>query len=306
MNKKLKKIGIFSGKGGVGKTSITASLAVLFHENQYQVLAVDTDVDAPNLAILFQANSTPIEELTVQTTEKATFLEDQCVHCKQCITDNFCHFNALKWNSQEEIPVIDNVACEGCHACQYLCPQHAFDIRPVNSGHINHLNTRFNFDVITGETILGSQTSGKLVSELKRYAMTVSEKQNTEIILVDGPPGIGCPVIAAMTDLDYIIVVIEPTSAALHDAKRLLELNSSFKIPFSIIINKVDMYPEGLKKIETYLQENDIPILGRIPLNPNWPKAIAQAKPIVSFEPQGISTQSLRNILSTLEKNVLK
>lgn len=298
---KTKKIGIFSGKGGVGKTSITASLAVLMQKNN-RLLAVDTDVDAPNLAILFQAEGKPVDTFSLQTTEKASFLEDKCTHCKLCVNEKFCHFDAISWNEAKKIPVIDNIACEGCHACKYLCPEQAFEINPVDSGRIMHLTSNYTFDVITGETILGSQTSGKLVSELKNYAAKIAQEQKIETMLIDGPPGIGCPVIAAMANLDYIIVIIEPTQVALHDATRLMEVVLNFEIPIGVIINKADMFPEGLDQIKEFLNRQNIPILGEIQLDEKWPSAIAIGKPIVVFDPQGQSAKSITQIQQKLEK----
>ncbi|MHA1585376.1 MAG: P-loop NTPase [Promethearchaeota archaeon] len=305
MVKQIFQLGIISGKGGVGKTSISASIACALNES-LKILAVDTDVDAPNLAILFQALGTSSSEFKVQTTEKARLIEDKCTHCKMCIDENFCHFNALSWNESRKIPEIDSIACEGCRACEILCPAHAFKIDPIDSGNISHLHSSYGFDVITGETILGSQTSGKLVTELKKYASQIASEKNSDIIIIDGPPGIGCPVIAAITDLNYCIVVIEPTTAALHDAKRVIQIVQDFKIPFSVIINKSDMYKTGYDQIIEYLGKEHIELLGEIPLDNKWPFAIAKGLPIYKDQPDGISANKIRTIASKLKTLIRK
>jgi MinD superfamily P-loop ATPase len=305
----MKAIGIVSGKGGVGKTSITASLACLFEENGYKIVAADTDVDAPNLAILFHAisgdkgdvsgnriNSQNTKKFTVQTTEKASLSPELCIHCKKCITDNYCTFGALSWNEEKMIPIIDNIACEGCNACKWLCHEKAFNINPVDSGTIEILESIYNFPVITGETILGAQTSGKLVTELKKYAKEILIKEKRELLIVDGPPGIGCPVIAALGDLNYVIVVMEPTQAALHDADRVIQVINNFNIPFGVILNKSDIWAEGRTNIIEYLKKNSIKLLGEIKLDSKWPRVVAKGVPIVKEIPDGISSQAIKQI----------
>ncbi|UYP45517.1 Iron-sulfur cluster carrier protein [Candidatus Lokiarchaeum ossiferum] len=298
------KLGIVSGKGGVGKTSITASLACSLSDQGINLIAADTDVDAPNLQILFQTNGVPKKSFTLQTTEKATFIASSCSHCKRCISEEFCSFGALSWDEKCLEPIIDVVACEGCRACSLLCPEKSFEINPVDSGNVVHLEGEFGFDVITGQTILGSQTSGKLVTELKKYAGKIADLEEKDLLIIDGPPGIGCPVIAAVANLDYCIVVIEPSSAALHDAKRVIEVISQFKIPIGIIINKSDMFPDGYQLISQYIKDYQLELLGDIPLDDNWPQSIAQGLPIIKFDPKGIPAERLRVISTKLLKKI--
>lgn len=300
MPDKFYKLGIVSGKGGVGKTSITASLACIFADEGINLIAVDTDVDAPNLKILFQTKGTPKKTFKLQTTEKASFDETSCIHCKRCITEDFCTFGALSWDEQESTPTIDNVACEGCRACKLLCPEKCFEIHPVDSGTVDHLTGGYGFDVITGQTILGSQTSGKLVTELKKYAGEIANAENKDLMIIDGPPGIGCPVIAAVANLDYCIVVIEPSNASLHDAIRVIEMITPFNIPIGITINKADMFPEGYQMVTRYIEESGYEHLGDIQLDSKWPHAIAEGLPIIKFDPEGASANNLRKISQKL------
>lgn len=298
------KLGIVSGKGGVGKTSITASIACALADQNLSIVAADTDVDAPNLRILFQTNGIPKKSFTLQTTEKATFNSSPCSHCKRCISEDYCSFGALSWDEQRLEPIIDIVACEGCRACALLCPEKCFEINPVDSGTVDHLEGEFGFDVITGQTILGSQTSGKLVTELKKYAGGIADSEEKELLIIDGPPGIGCPVIAAVANLDYCIIVIEPSTAALHDAKRVIEVVNQFNIPIGIIINKSDMFPDGYQLISQYIENNHLELLGDIPLDDKWPQSIAQGQPIIKFDPKGTSAEKIRIISTLLLKKI--
>lgn len=170
----------------------------------------------------------------------------------------------------------------------------------MDSGTVDHLTGGYGFDVITGQTILGSQTSGKLVTELKKYAGEIANAENKDLMIIDGPPGIGCPVIAAVANLDYCIVVIEPSNASLHDAIRVIEMITPFNIPIGITINKADMFPEGYQMVTRYIEESGYEHLGDIQLDSKWPHAIAEGLPIIKFDPEGASANNLRKISQKL------
>ncbi|MHA1520142.1 MAG: P-loop NTPase [Promethearchaeota archaeon] len=291
-NKDLFNVAIISGKGGVGKTSITSSLAYNLATSGHPMVLVDGDVDAPNLGILFQPpnnsknpdqKSEDIKEYQIKTTEKARLQEDLCMHCRKCIDEEFCSFNALSWDEDKALPVIDTIACEGCRACNLLCPTHAFEIYSVDSGTIREYETEEGIHLISGETILGSQTSGKLVTELRKIAENRAKTYNIPMLLLDAGPGIGCPVLAAVSGMDYIILVTEPTSAALHDVERAITVIESFKIPFGIIINKKDMNLSMYHHMIDHFGSKNYEILGEIPLNEQWPYAIVQRQPISKY-----------------------
>ncbi|WP_457557067.1 P-loop NTPase [Candidatus Harpocratesius sp.] len=294
---KIFTVTVISGKGGVGKTSITSSLAYVLAQQNREIIVADADVDAPNLAILFtpensyhsiehnkiSEKSRESHKQTVQTSEKAKFIPEKCTHCKQCIDQDFCSFDALAWDESKKIPVIDVVACEGCKACQLLCPSHAFQINPVNSGTITTIMTDYGFPLISGETILGSQTSGKMVTELRKISEIQAKQENRDFLLIDGPPGIGCPVLAAITGVDFIVFVTEPTTAALHDINRAISIVKSFNIPFGIIINKKDMNLEMYSELTVFFSQKGYEILGSFPINSRWPYAIVSQEPIAKF-----------------------
>ncbi|MBN2157684.1 MAG: ATP-binding protein [Candidatus Lokiarchaeota archaeon] len=298
------QIGLISGKGGVGKTSISSSFGVIFHELGKKVLVADCDVDAPNLGLLFQSGEV-LEQKTVQTTEKSLFLPELCIQCKRCVDEEFCKFNALSWDSSINMPVVDSIACEGCGACYELCPEHAFEIHAIDSGTISHERTKYGFDLVWGETRLGAQTSGKLVTEIKKIVNHTIEANNLELAIIDGPPGIGCPVIATVTDLDYVIVIVEPTSTALHDADRAIQMLNQLRRNYGIVINKADMWKSGYDIIVNYAKKHDIEILGEIPVDMTIPQAIVNGLPVYTFNPQSPSSKALKIITRNIVNHFL-
>jgi MinD superfamily P-loop ATPase len=300
-------VGIISGKGGVGKTTLTASLASLASsDEQFNPVILDCDVDAPNLAIILPPNSgsDPKKE-DMYTTLKASFILDKCIHCKKCIEDHYCEFNALTWDDQKEIPVIDYLKCEGCGACKTLCPEHAFDIHPVKSGEIITYENKYGSLLIYGKTQLGSTTSGKLVSEVKDFAKHSKDYADSNLTLVDGPPGIGCPVIAMLSGLNYVIAITEPTPSGLHDLVRTLELVEQFKIPFSIVVNKADLKSPFQKKFKQYIKNTKHKILGKIDFDYAIPEAMSFAEPVVDYAPDSKASSAIKNIYKNLKKELI-
>jgi len=299
----VKKIGVISGKGGVGKTSLVASLAsIAYKDHDINLIILDCDVDAPNLALILPPKSE--EDIVTQdtfTTKKARFLEEKCVNCKQCYDDHFCEFNALNWNESDNIPVIDYLACEGCGACRVLCPEDAFEINPVKSGEIITYETNVGFPLIYGKTKLGSTTSGLLVSEVKQHATDLKEFNDANLIVIDGPPGIGCPVIATVSGLDYIVAITEPTPSGLHDLSRAIEMVNQFNIPFGIVINKADLKSASQKQLNRYIEKAGYEILGRINFDLSIPKAMSYAEPVVDYAPESIASQAINNIYIKLK-----
>ncbi|NVM46449.1 MAG: P-loop NTPase [Candidatus Lokiarchaeota archaeon] len=297
-----KKIAVISGKGGVGKTSLVASLASIAHKDKdVSLIILDCDVDAPNLALILPPNSK--EDVLTQdtyTTKKARFLEEKCVQCKQCYDEHYCEFNALNWDESNNIPIIDYLACEGCGACRVLCPEDAFEIKPVKSGEIITYEAEIGFPLIYGKTKLGSTTSGLLVSEVKERSTELKEFKGANLILIDGPPGIGCPVIATVSGLDYIIAITEPTPSGLHDLSRAIEMVNHFNIPFGIVINKADLKSASQKQLNKYIKNSSYEILGRINFDLSIPKAMSYAETVVDYAPESVASQAINKIYTKL------
>jgi MinD superfamily P-loop ATPase len=263
---------------------------------------VDCDVDAPNLALMFNLQKAKIDSKAVQTTEKSFFKEDNCVSCKACVDDNFCIFGAIRWDEDNEKPILDPLACEGCGACSVLCEYDAYGIKPIESGYIYYTKTEEGFPLVYGETIIGASTSGKTVSETKEFANKYGE--GAELMLIDGPPGIGCPVLATLTDVDFAIVVVEPFAAAFHDASRIIEVIQGFKKPFGIIVNRADAWKEGYDMLTDFMSENGFTHLGDIPIDMDIPKSVVHMQSIVKFAPDGTATNALKEIVGRLTSTI--
>ena len=301
------EIGILSGKGGVGKTSITASLGIIAKQDrEFHPALVDCDVDAPNLAIVFPPQSeVAINTKEISATLKSTFIEDACIQCKSCVEDNYCEFDAITWNPEKNVPKIDYLACEGCGACRVLCSEHAFKINPVKSGEIISYISKFDLPLTYGKTILGSTTSGKLVSDVKEYANNFVSKPDLDLLLIDGPPGIGCPVIATVSGLDYVIAVTEPTPSGLHDLKRVIQVIESFQIPFGIVINKADLESPFQAQFKRFISEKNYSILGKINYSEDIPIAMSHAQPFVVENPKSEASKAIYKIFQNLKKIVV-
>ncbi len=299
----IKKVGIVSGKGGVGKTSLTASLASLAKkDSKIRVTVLDCDVDAPNLALILPPeNKSTINKEDTYATRKAAFLEEKCINCKQCIEEHFCEFNALKWDINNSVPIIDFLKCEGCGACKVLCLEDAFEISPVKSGEIISYKTNMGFFLTYGKTQLGSTTSGKLVSDVKEYLNNSPQINESNLILIDGPPGIGCPVIATVSNLDYVIAITEPTPSGLHDLLRVLDVIQHFGIQFGLIINKADLKSPFQEEFKKFISNTGYRKLGDIPFDLSIPKAMSFAEPVVDFAPNSKASISIKKIYENLK-----
>lgn len=290
-------VAVISGKGGVGKSTITASLAVLFQRDGESIVAVDCDVDAPNLALLFTRDEPGDERHQPSyTTEKSQFDVAKCTACKACVDERFCVYGALKWDADTSLPVLDVMACEGCGACAVLCDQGAYSMHAIQSGAIHATRVQEGFPLVFGETVIGASSSGKLVAETKELAGKIAAASDATLVLVDGPPGIGCPVLATVTGMDLVVVVTEPFPAALHDASRAIEVLERFGIPLAIIINRADAWDEGREKIMEFIDEHGYDHLGDIPIDMAVPKSVSSMKSVVVFEPASPASVTLASI----------
>ncbi len=276
----MKKICVLSGKGGVGKSSITASLAVVLSETR-KVITADCDVDASNLALVLGLREKDFKECwEISTNKKATLVEKKCNHCGKC--KNSCYFGAIKWNKEKRIPEFDQMKCEGCGACAIVCPTNAIQLVEKKNARICIGRTKFGFEVVSGQLKTGEAGSGKVVAEVKKIAMEKGKK--AEILLIDAAAGIGCPVIASVTGSDFVVAVTEPTPSGLSDLKRALSVVKHFGIPFGIVINKHDLNPKIAREIERFAKSQNAEVLSKIPFNESFVEALVELKPIVEFD----------------------
>jgi len=287
----MKEIVIISGKGGVGKSALTAALGAVFAE-KHRVLLTDADVDAPNLHLAMGTRLTDFQEITAS--DKAFIDYHRCSGCMTCVET--CRFSAIMAAAE---PVIMPYSCEGCGACALSCPEQAIEVRPVVNGRINIFATS-GLPLVAGELSIGGSSSGRLVDQVKRRARQEAESSGVEIILVDGPPGIGCPVIAALKGSDYALLVTEPSTTALHDLQRVAEVAGHFRIGMGLVINKADIHERSRQLICAFAEKNGMDVLGEIPYEISVPKAIASRQPVVVAYPDAESSRQINRIAATL------
>ncbi|HDN95920.1 MAG TPA: (4Fe-4S)-binding protein [Thermoplasmatales archaeon] len=264
----MKQIAIASGKGGVGKTSLVASFASFAN-----AVVADCDVDAPNLHLIFKPEIE--EKIPFEGMEVAEISEEKCIKCGAC--ERACRFEAI-----ENFKVIEE-KCEGCSVCQLVCPVNAIEMKKRISGHIYVGNTRFG-KFVYGLLKPGEEASGKLVTQVRRAAEEIAKKDGKEFILIDAPPGIGCPVIASIGNTNLVVIVTEPTMPAIHDMKRVLSVAEHFKVKAVVVINKYDINEEMGRKIEEFCNENGIEIVGKIPFDKKFVEAMINEKNIVEYD----------------------
>ena len=278
----MKIITIASGKGGVGKSMLASSLAMVLAESR-KVITVDCDVDAPNLGLslgLKDSDYDTWKEIT--TNEKAELIESRCNGCKKCV--DVCNFNAIEWDDERDMPVFDRMFCEGCGACELVCPRDAIVLKKAMNAKIGTGKTRYGFGIVSGQLKMGESGSGKIVFVTKKTAEDIGRKEGAEIMLIDAAAGIGCPVIASITGSDYVVAVTEPTPSAFSDLERVLRVVEHFGIPYGLVINKHDINNAFTKRVEHFAKGAGIPIIGKIPYDKEFVKANVGMKPIVSYD----------------------
>ncbi|MCF7903350.1 MAG: ATP-binding protein [Candidatus Marinimicrobia bacterium] len=278
----MKEIVIISGKGGTGKTSIAAAFARLAGEN---VVVADCDVDAANLHLLL--NPRVHETTPFFSTELPQIDTAQCTNCGLC-TD-ICRFDALP--ILEGQVTLDPWNCEGCAYCAHICPEDAITMIPEQTGEWYISRTRFGGGMVHANLRVGAENSGKLVSTVRAHAKKLAQSEHRETLLVDGAPGVGCPVISSITGADYVVMVTEPTLSGLHDLKRVYELVNQFNLPAGCIINKADINPEVTDAIRGYLELKGIDLFAEIPYADAFTRAMISGLTILEVGQNDLEKQ---------------
>ena len=264
----LKQLTVVSGKGGTGKTTVLGSFAVLA-ENK--VLA-DCDVDAANLHLLLHPR---IEERRdFYGAKVAVRDEEACIGCGDC--EFRCRFEAIT------VEEVNRFACEGCGLCTLVCPMHALTLETVKSGEYFLSDTAYG-PMAHAKLVPGGESSGRLVTVVRQQAENIALRDGMELILIDGPPGIGCTATAALTDVDLALIVTEPTLSGIHDLQRVVQLIEHFGHRSAVIINKVDLNSENSWNIRNFCDQHSVPVVGEIPFDETATHAIAAGKPLVEF-----------------------
>ncbi|HQO08770.1 MAG TPA: ATP-binding protein [Clostridiales bacterium] len=270
----MKEIVVISGKGGTGKTSVTGSFAYLSSE---KTVLADCDVDASDLHILLKPEI--ITEENFLSSYLAVIDYDKCVTCGKCF--EVCRFKAVSF--EDDKFRINNINCEGCGYCAKVCPSAAIDMQIQNDGKLYVSKTRLNKTLFHAELGPGAENSGKLVAKVKNNAKKYARENNLETVLVDGSPGIGCPVISSLSGADYVVLVTEPTVSGSHDLKRVIELVKKFKIRMGCVINKCDINLKLTAEIKQFLNDQKIDLLTELPYDDAFTKAMIEGKTVAEF-----------------------
>lgn len=284
----MKQLVILSGKGGTGKTSITAAFAHLLSLDNapFRVVLADADVDAANLELVLAPTVLSQEEFWGGKT--AVIDAETCLGCGTC--EAVCRFDAI--SNDVNGYHVDPIACDGCAACVYECPQGAITMQEQLAGQWFRSDSRYG-PVFHAALIPAQENSGKLVTLVKQHARLLALDDGYDLVLVDGPPGIGCPVISATSGASLALIVAEPTAVGIHDMHRVLATAAHFNVPALVCINKADIYPEGTAEIEAFCQEQDIPVVGKVPYDRAVTTAMVQGQPVTAYRADTPASQAL-------------
>jgi MinD superfamily P-loop ATPase len=282
----MKELVVISGKGGTGKTTITASLAVLSKDS----VITDCDVDAADLYLLLKPEVNQTFEFWGSRTARTN--PEKCMQCGKC--EELCRFDAI--NDYKVNPHF----CEGCEVCFNICPQKAIDMTDNLSGHWYISDTKYG-PMVFAKLGIAEENSGLLVSAVRKAAKEIVEREGYKSIITDGPPGIGCPVIASLSGADIALVITEPTVSGKHDLERVMKLADNFKVSVKVVINKYDLSEQKSSEIEKYCMDNNIDVIGKIPFDEDVVKSIAQRIPLVEYS-TGPAAKALRAIAERLSR----
>ena len=282
----MKELVVISGKGGTGKTSLMAAFASLA-ENK---VLCDADVDAADLHLLmdpdikerhdFQGGSTAIINL------------NKCTQCSLC--RDLC-----RWNAISEAFKVDPIECEGCGVCVDFCPEEAIDFPIKTCGEWYISNTRFG-PMVHARLGIAEENSGKLVTIVRQEAKKLAEKNKLDLLITDGPPGVGCPVIASVGGASAILIVAEPTVSGLHDMERVAQLAAHFKVPGMVCVNKFDLNFDQTEAIEKLAKENKITVVGRIPFDPVFTESMVKGQTVLEY----VGNSKIRSSISEIWLNI--
>ncbi|HJH30859.1 MAG TPA: 4Fe-4S dicluster domain-containing protein [Methanosarcinaceae archaeon] len=273
----MKQLTIISGKGGTGKTTIAAAFASLA-EN---AVIADCDVDAADMHLILHPDI--LETISFTGLDVASIDESSCIQCGKC--KDACRFNAI--NDDITVNIYE---CEGCGVCEYICPEGAVSMVGRIAGDAYISKTRFG-PMAHAKLGIGEEASGKLVSFVRNNARTLAEQQDKDMIIIDGPPGTGCAVIASITGVDMVVIVTEPSVSGIHDLERVLDVAGHFNIPAVVCVNKYDINEENTLLIGKYCSENGIEVVGKLPYDDTPTRAMLQAMTVVEYSNGDFSTK---------------
>jgi MinD superfamily P-loop ATPase len=278
----IREIVIVSGKGGTGKTSLTAAFAALAKNS----ILCDADVDAADLHLLMQPEVK--EQTDFMGGSKAVIDPDLCTGCGTCRT--LCRFDAISDRYE-----VDPIRCEGCGVCVDFCPEQAIAFPVQRCGEWYVSDTRFG-PMVHARLGIAEENSGRLVSLIRTETKKRAEERGLDLILTDGPPGIGCPVIAAIGGATALVIVVEPTVSGIHDMERVVDLAAHFKVPGMVIVNKFDLNVKMTETIEKLAVKRNIVVLGRVPFDPVFTHSMVQGQNLFEYGEETPTRQVVRDI----------
>ncbi len=270
----MKEIVVISGKGGTGKTSLTASFAYLGGKD---VIVADCDVDAADMHLLLQPDFADEDDFF--SGELAHINQYECIQCGKCA--EVCRFDAIPVIKGRYI--VDPLACEGCGYCARICPTEAITNEDLNVGKWYISNIKTGSIMVHARLGIGADNSGKLVAKVKSEAKDIADEERVDYVLVDGSPGVGCPVVSSLSGAAFVVLVTEPSVSGLHDLRRVYELVHKFNIKAGCIINKSDINKEMTKQIEQFLNEENILHIANLPYDETFTKAMTNGQTIVEY-----------------------
>ena len=278
----IREIVIVSGKGGTGKTSLAAAFAALAKNG----ILCDADVDAADLHLLMQPE---VKERTdFMGGSKAVINPDLCTGCGTCRT--LCRFDAISDRYE-----VDPIRCEGCGVCVDFCPEQAIEFPVQRCGEWYISATRFG-PMVHARLGIAEENSGRLVSLVRKETRQLAEERGLELILTDGPPGIGCPVIAAIGGATALVIVVEPTVSGIHDMERVVDLAAHFRVPGMVIVNKYDLNVEMTETIEQLAVQRNLVVLGRVPFDPVFTRSMVQGQTLFEYGEETPTRRVVRDI----------
>ena len=286
----MRELTIISGKGGTGKTSLVSAFASI-SENK---ILCDADVDAADLHLIMAPDVK--ERHDFQSGHTAIIDSEKCTQCGIC--KDLCLFDAIS-----EDFVVDPTACEGCGVCHHFCPENAVNF-PLNTcGQWFISGTRFG-PMVHAALGIAQENSGKLVTLVRQEARKLAENRGLPLLITDGPPGIGCPVIASIGGASAVLIVTEPTVSGIHDMQRVVELAAHFKVPVMVSVNKYDLNSEMTKNIEAYTQKHKISLAGNIPFDTVFTKAMVQGLTIFEYDAAAEAGQAVKAVWENISDKI--
>jgi MinD superfamily P-loop ATPase len=274
----MREVLIISGKGGTGKTSLAAAFAHLAGDK----VICDLDVDAPDLHLSLKPTHQRVEEYF--SGNMAVIDSTRCVQCGICL--EMCRYGAI--SRMDDAFQVNRLKCEGCKVCVHFCPAEAIDFPQKHCGQWFISDTRFG-PMVHAQLFPGQENSGRLVALLKQQARELAQVESRNLILCDGAPGIGCPVISSLSGTDLVVAVTEPTPSGRHDLERVVELCAHFKLPVGVVINKFDLNSRETSSIEDFCLEQGLHLLPQLPHDTAMTEAMVRGQAITEYQSDGLA-----------------